>query len=141
MKKITLISTFAAAVILLVTSVMAKPVKQADPAENGPAVIQINELQKRYPAVRFDHFKHASIKGYKIKCTTCHHKSKGTDVESTCSDCHKAKREGRRLALKGAFHKRCIACHVSYNKKMKKELAPHKCSGCHVKSKKADTKK
>lgn len=134
MKKIT-ISTIFAVISLIVGSVVAKPTKQADPAENGPQMIRIDELQKRYPAVNFNHFKHASINGYKIQCTTCHHKSKGTDVETTCSDCHKTKRDGHRLALKGAFHKRCIACHVSYNKKMHKELAPHKCTGCHTKAK------
>ncbi len=132
MKKILLVTVVTAAGFLVAISALAK---QTDPAENGPRVIRIDELQQRRPAVPFDHFKHASIHGYNIKCTTCHHKSKGTDVETTCSDCHKSRREGRRLSLKGAFHKRCVGCHVMYNNKMHKQVAPHRCEDCHKKTK------
>jgi len=120
---------------LLMLFVVPLNAKTQDPAEMAPRRIKISDIQKKYPAVPFDHFKHASKKGLNIPCTTCHHKSKGTNIQTTCSDCHTSHRDGKFLDLKGAFHRRCIACHNKANKKAGKTVAPHTCAGCHVKKK------
>ena len=134
MKTTTLVSVGIGAIAML--AVIQVTAKGRDPAENAPRKIRINDIQKKLPAVPFDHFHHASRKGLHIPCTTCHHKAKGTNVQTTCSDCHGKHRNGKFLTLKGAFHKRCITCHNKANKKAGKTVAPHTCSGCHVKPKK-----
>ena len=106
--------------------------KKKDPARWAPRRIKIDVIQKKMKAVEFDHFKHASTqKGLGIPCTTCHHKSRGTDVSTACTDCHRPHRIGAMLSIKGAFHKRCMSCHLSTNKKTKRAVAPVTCQGCH----------
>ena len=132
MKYTRYLLTCALVIFFFGTSISAKT---NDPAELAPKKIDINNIQKKFPAVPFDHFKHASKKGLNIPCTTCHHKSKGTNVQTTCTDCHSAHRNGKFLDVKGAFHKRCIACHNKENKKAKKVIAPNTCDGCHIRKK------
>ncbi len=74
--------------------------------------------------VTFPHQKH--YMALHLKCTTCHHK--GVQA-GACTNCHKAKAEGKKPSLKDAMHTRCKGCH-------EKELATHpkapvKCMQCH----------
>lgn len=112
-----------------------KPSSEEDPADNGPGDDYVIEgIKKEKGAVPFKHFTHASTKkGYKIPCKECHHTAEGNEVDSGCSgaDCHGDTKVGKKLALKGAYHKNCYACHLKHNKQNKTDKAPRKCDGCH----------
>ncbi len=88
-----------------------------------------------YGKVTFTHKKHFDT--YKIDCLKCHHTwKKGETSGKACQDCHKAKAEGKTLALKDAMHQDCYkGCH-SEAKKAKKPAGPTSCTQCHVKAKK-----
>jgi len=63
----------------------------------------------------------------------CHHTwKKGETTGKKCNDCHKAKAEGKTLAVKDAYHKNCQECHKK-DKEAKKTAGPTVCTGCHVK--------
>jgi hypothetical protein len=82
--------------------------------------------------VTFTHKKHAET--LKIDCLKCHHTwKKGETSGQTCDDCHKAKAEGKTLALKDALHKDCQGCHNEL-KKASKPAGPTVCTQCHIKA-------
>ena len=120
MKKLV-VMLMALAFMVVTVSLMAAP--------KAPEKVTINEVQKRKPAVTFNHKLHAD----KFGCKECHHKWKGGDaIPQKCSNCHKAKKHGKIPKAMSAYHKRCKGCH----KKMKKQgkaTGPTKCSGCHKK--------
>ena len=91
--------------------------------------------RKKAPVV-LSHKKHAEE--YKVSCTECHHKwdKEKEKQPKRCSDCHKEKKEGKKLGLKRAFHKSCQGCHKELAKQGKKAGPTTKCSGCHPKKKK-----
>ena len=83
--------------------------------------------------VKFFHKKHAETR--KIDCLECHHTwKKGETSGKLCQECHKAKAEGKTLAVKDAYHKNCQDCHKK-DKEAKKAAGPTTCTGCHVKAK------
>src|SRR3990170_8040456 len=86
--------------ILMVSDVFAKDVVEYNPA---------------YGKVSFTHKKHAET--LKIDCVKCHHTwKKGETSGQLCSECHKAKAEGKTLAAKDAMHKDCQGCHTELKK-------------------------
>ncbi len=94
-------------------------------------VVQFNPS---YGKVTFAHKKHTDT--LKIDCMKCHHTwKKGETSGKLCKDCHKAKAEGKTLALKDAFHQDCKGCHDEA-KKANKPAGPTGCTQCHVKEKK-----
>ncbi len=98
-------------------------------APKAPEKVTINEIQKKKPAVTFNHGEHAK----KFGCKECHHKWKGGDVEpEKCSKCHGKKKEGKKPKAKNAYHKKCKGCHKKMKKKGEK-TGPTSCKGCHKK--------
>ncbi len=85
--------------------------------------VTIKEIQKTKPAVVFDHKAH--VDRAKGDCKACHHKDEA-GKEQGCSKCHGDKAEGKKVALKDAFHGTCKDCHKKMN-------GPTKCDGCHKK--------
>ncbi len=85
-----------------------------------------------YGKVTFSHKKHAdALKG---DCVKCHHTwKKGETTGKPCGECHKAKAEGKALAIKDAYHKDCQGCH-NEAKKANKPAGPTACTQCHVKA-------
>jgi hypothetical protein len=91
---------------------------------NAPDKVTIKEIQKIKGPVEFNHKAHATERAK--ACKDCHHKNEA-GKEEKCSNCHKATAEGKKVALKDAFHTTCKDCH----KKMAK--GPSKCDDCHKK--------
>ncbi len=91
---------------------------------DAPEKITIKEIQKTKAPVQFNHKAHATERAK--ACKDCHHKNEA-GKEEKCSNCHKAKTEGKVVELKEAFHTTCKDCH----KKMAK--GPTKCDDCHKK--------
>ncbi len=81
------------------------------------------------PPVVYSHTKHATVAA---DCKTCHHKWNGEGNPQKCESCHKAKKEGKKVNLKNAAHKKCRGCHRSLKKAGKKH-GPTPCKGCHKK--------
>jgi hypothetical protein len=103
--------------VMMATGVFAKDVVEFTPS---------------YGKVSFTHKKHSET--LKIDCLKCHHTwKKGETSGKMCKDCHKAKAEGKTLALKDAFHKDCKGCHDEA-KKANKSAGPTGCTQCHVKA-------
>ena len=98
------------------------------PPEEYPETIVIKDLLHVYGPVEFGHQDHIDLAD---SCTTCHHhlKEKGY---VPCSRCHLstikpfAKRDPSVPALKAAFHRQCMGCHVEW------ESGPTKCTECHT---------
>lgn len=90
----------------------------------APDKVTIKEIQKIKAPVEFNHKAHAETRAK--ACKDCHHKNEA-GKEEKCSNCHKAKTEGKVVELKEAFHTTCRDCH----KKMAK--GPSKCDDCHKK--------
>jgi len=90
------------------------------------------------PAVTFPHETH--MDAVENGCGACHHvydKEKGTLVaadgeETTCVECHVAKKEGHKPGLREAYHGSCNICHRQLAKKGK-TTAPTTCGQCHKK--------
>ncbi len=95
-------------------------------AAEAPEKVTIKEFAKKKAPVTFSHKVHAD----KFGCKECHHKWDGKGTPHKCSECHKAKKEGKKPSAKKAYHKKCKGCH----KKMKKEgkkTGPTSCKKCH----------
>lgn len=112
------------------------PAPGADPADLGPEnnLVLTGEGQDlaRNAAVPFNHYSHASSRGYKIVCDRCHH----TGDLVQCTDCHAdtAKRtEEGAVVPKGkrAFHRLCLGCHEALVDSDPASPAPVECQGCH----------
>ncbi len=79
--------------------------------------------------VNYNHAKHSAVAP---DCKSCHHTWKGDGAPEKCSECHTAKKDGKKLAIKAALHKTCKDCHKDM-KKAGKKTGPTSCKGCHVK--------
>jgi hypothetical protein len=94
----------------------------------GDIKVKMLDCAKK-PAVTFSHVKHAVPVP---DCKTCHHTFKGEGAPQKCSECHKAKKDGKKLDIKNAAHKTCRGCHRGM-KKAGKKTGPTPCKGCHKK--------
>ncbi len=115
--------------ILTITSVFAIA------AATGPDTITIDLLQKKKPAVVFEHKAH--FEKSKIKCATCHHKAKEGETPAPCRKCHLVKKDPstpEKLDFKSTMHKKCKGCHKQKVREGNKKMIP-KCIQCHVKKK------
>jgi hypothetical protein len=93
-------------------------------------------VEAKRSAVEFPHSAHFSI-----NCQDCHHTWEYGDDDMSCmtSGCHdaeKAPKEGDKIAYyKEAYHKACIGCHKSMQKKNKElEMAKGSAEGERVKT-------
>jgi len=97
------------------------------------AAKDVIEFNPAYGKVSFTHKKHAET--IVKDCLKCHHTWKaGETTGKLCHECHKAKAEGKAMAVKDAFHKDCKGCHDEA-KKANKPTGPTGCTQCHVKAK------
>lgn len=80
--------------------------------------------------VLFDHASHASIPGYGINCSDCHHDLEGDDsgTPEACGACHGEEGDADVPKRTDAFHKQCIGCHSEFG------AGPEACAACHVMS-------
>ena len=91
-------------------------------------VAKAEGAEKKAP-VNYNHEKHMASAP---DCKSCHHTWDGEGALKKCSECHKAKKDGKALGIKTALHKACKDCHKDL-KKAGKKTGPTSCKGCHVK--------
>ena len=108
-------------------------------AQQELMIIENQDVFKKIqrPSVNFFHERHSEIYP---DCTACHHNyqyENGVRVNEwkgepqQCSQCHTSEKEGRRPALKEAFHRNCTGCHSTLIKAGSKS-GPATCGECHV---------
>ncbi|MCB2156306.1 cytochrome c family protein [bacterium] len=108
-----------------------------EPAEKGPEIVILDELENEYEPVPFDHLAHAQMAQMWHGCVTCHHYSPHPeDASSTativlsetprqeesaqfpaCSSCHEVGLDESEITmpgLKGAYHRQCLNCHKEW---------------------------
>lgn len=93
----------------------------------GPDVVVIDQLAALYRPVVFAHNLHAGMANMNGGCTNCHHYSEQSGVIPPCRECHAPDRKDVDLnmpALKGAYHRQCINCHLDWG-------GEGSCSFCH----------
>ncbi len=136
MKQSKLLSLTAAALFLLLTAT-SSPVS----AQEDTYVLEYTDVfgkLSRAP-VDFDHETHMDALDEE-GCGACHHvydedSGKLIDAdgeETSCTDCHGAKKDGSTPSLREAFHGNCTGCHRTMAKHHEK-TGPVTCGECHKK--------
>jgi len=97
-------------------------------------------VKKQRPAVVFNHEKHMDVYP---DCIECHHvyeynngdkENVWEGDEQSCSECHKLKKEDKKMPLMKAFHENCTGCHRKLAKENEK-TGPITCGECHIRKK------
>ncbi len=86
--------------------------------DEGPEIVVIDQLASLYGPVVFAHRLHAGMSAMTGGCTNCHHYSPATGKVPPCRQCHEPTRattDLRQPALKGAYHRQCINCHLDWS--------------------------
>lgn len=100
------------------------------PADLGPDVAVLGQLEDLYVPVYFTHGKHAQMAAMEGGCAVCHHYTPPNMPHPACRECHPASVASEDLdqpGLKGAYHRQCLGCHVEWDKSTE-------CEVCHAKS-------
>ncbi len=87
-------------------------------ADDGPDVVIIDQLAEHYEPVIFAHGLHARMSEMTGGCVNCHHYSEQTGEIPACRQCHDQDRNQvdlRQPALKGAYHRQCMNCHMDWS--------------------------
>ncbi len=96
--------------------------------QKGPDVVILNELEKVYLPVPFDHKGHAKMAEMTQGCVTCHHYTPAGQQHPACKTCHEITVAGtdiRKPGLKGAYHRQCLNCHREW-------IDETACAICHM---------
>lgn len=86
-------------------------------ADEGPDIVIIDQLADLYGPVTFAHRMHASMANMNGGCENCHHYSEQSGTIPPCRSCHEVDKQEvdlRMPALKGAYHRQCINCHLDW---------------------------
>ncbi len=85
--------------------------------DEGPDIVIIDQLADLYEPVVFAHRLHAGMANMTGGCENCHHYSEESGTIPPCRSCHDADKQAvdlRMPALKGAYHRQCINCHLDW---------------------------
>jgi len=99
------------------------------PADMGPDIVVLDELESLYEPVVFDHKAHAEMVRFSGGCETCHHYTPPNSEHPACSSCHPGEIEHEDIAqpgLKGAYHRDCLDCHQEWDKDTACEICHEK---------------
>ncbi len=88
----------------------------------------LDELEKVYNAVLFDHGKHAQMSEMSDGCESCHHFVPPSTGHPACQECHAPEGLHSKIqpGLKAAYHRQCLDCHNEWDTETHCEL-------CHTK--------
>lgn len=93
----------------------------------GPEVILMDNLSKRYGPVVFSHKLHSQMSEMSHGCTGCHHYNT-TGPVLNCKKCHEEKRYRKDITkpdLEAAYHRQCMNCHRQWSRTTD-------CNACHL---------
>ena len=86
--------------------------------DEGPEIVIIDQLADLYRPVVFAHRLHAGMSAMSGGCENCHHYSETSGAIPACRECHdetKGPVSLRKPALKGAYHRQCMNCHLDWS--------------------------
>jgi hypothetical protein len=95
--------------------------------KRGPNVVILDELEKLYLPVPFDHRGHAHMAMMTDGCGVCHHHTREGTTQPACKSCHPASpgpQDARKVNLKVAYHRQCMGCHREWS-------GAADCAACH----------
>lgn len=90
--------------------------------------IVLDQLENLYVPVFFAHKAHGHMGEAEEDCGTCHHHTPAGYGYPPCRECHSIRPSAESLVepnLKGAYHQRCMACHMVWSH-------DKECNVCHV---------
>ena len=85
--------------------------------DDGPDIVIIDQLADLYRPVVFAHKLHAEMSNMSGGCENCHHYSEQSGTIPACRECHDPNSVTATLgqpALKGAYHRQCMNCHMDW---------------------------
>lgn len=91
-------------------------------------VMVLDELERVYDPVYFEHEKHAQMSEMSGGCVNCHHFVPATAGHPACKECHAPEGIKSKIqpSLKAAYHRQCLQCHAEW------DTETH-CEWCHRK--------
>ena len=95
--------------------------------DEGPNVVVMDEMSKRYGPVVFSHKIHAQMSEMSHGCDGCHHYNT-TGPVLKCAKCHPKDRKREELGvpdLEAAYHRQCMQCHRQWTRSTA-------CTLCHL---------
>ncbi|MCK9996609.1 MAG: hypothetical protein KAH56_10085 [Candidatus Krumholzibacteria bacterium] len=83
----------------------------------GQKIMIMDELEKVYDPVYFNHEKHAQMSGMSNGCVECHHFMPSSAGHPACKECHVAENLHSKIepGLKAAYHRQCMGCHTEWD--------------------------
>ncbi len=83
----------------------------------GQKVMVMDELEKVYNPVYFNHEKHAQMSEMSHGCVECHHFMPPSAGHPACKECHVAENLHSKIepGLKAAYHSQCMGCHTEWD--------------------------
>lgn len=91
--------------------------KSDEGVNDGPDIVIIDQLADLYRPVVFAHKLHAEMSMMSGGCENCHHYSEQSGSIPACRECHETFSATATLgqpALKGAYHRQCMNCHMDW---------------------------
>jgi len=85
--------------------------------EEGPQVVNINQMSENYTGVLFSHKIHSQMSEMSDGCSSCHHYNT-TGPILNCRECHVSNRAREDVSLpdlKAAYHRQCLTCHKQWS--------------------------
>lgn len=94
--------------------------------EHGMMIL--DELEKVYDPVLFNHGKHAQMSEMTGGCENCHHFAPPTTEHPACKECHAPNALHSKIqpGLKAAYHRHCLSCHNEWDTETHCELCHYK---------------
>ncbi|MEN8006370.1 MAG: cytochrome c3 family protein [Candidatus Krumholzibacteriota bacterium] len=83
----------------------------------GQEIMVMDELEKVYDPVYFNHEKHAQMGEMSNGCVECHHFMPPSAGHPACKECHESGNLHSKIepGLKAAYHRQCMACHTEWD--------------------------
>ena len=94
-----------------------------------PDSVIIYKLEEEYGPVKFTHKNHLHMGDTYGDCAECHHHSSLDNPFPPCNECHGhdvVLADLAQVDMKGAYHRKCLGCHVEWSKKTDCEICHHK---------------
>lgn len=93
--------------------------KELLPEQLPPDTVIINTVEGLYDAVVFQHRDHMHMAERIEDCAECHHYHPPDKPKLRCGECHNPntiRHDLDMISLNGAYHRKCLSCHVEWGK-------------------------
>jgi len=97
----------------------------------GQQIMVMDELEKVYDPVYFNHERHAQMSAMSNGCVECHHFMPPSAGHPACKECHVADNLHSKIepGLKAAYHRQCMGCHTEWDTETHCEFCHRKKEG------------